>query len=145
VYDLAVYGIWFRRSCLYIIHCRSPLVVSHSTVHVAVISQAFTAVFSIWHLLALIPAVSVVQRVRSEEWWRRLLHGTSFSRANSVSSNIDGTFAHTVEIIASWSSPYYKFAWFAAIVTVVLTDIAPGQYMSKSVWIPFRHLSPSRP
>jgi hypothetical protein len=67
-----------------------------------------------------------VQKVRSEEWWRRLLKGTYFNRANSVSSNIGGTLAHTVEIVVSWASPYFKSAWIAALVAVVLTDIAPG-------------------
>jgi hypothetical protein len=119
-------GFGFVALGLYTIYGHTTLVISHSTEHAAVVSQAFTALFSSWHFLALLPALSVVDSVRSEEWWRRLLRTTSFSRANSVSSNIGGTFAHTVEIVASWSSPYFKSAWVAALIVVVLADIAPG-------------------
>lgn len=119
-------GFGFVALGFYIIHGRHTLVISHSIVHAAVISQAFTALFSVWHFVALIPAVSMVQSVRSEEWWRRLLKGTPFNRANSVSSNNSSTFAHIVEIIISWSSPYFRFAWIAALVAAVLGDIAPA-------------------
>lgn len=119
-------GLGYVALGFFIIFGHTTLVISHSTQRATLISQAFTALASIWHLLALIPALSVVERVRAEEWWRRLLKGTYFNRANSVSSNISGTFAHTVEIIASWSSPYFRSAWIAALVVVVLLDIAPG-------------------
>lgn len=111
---------------LFIIYGHTTLVISHSTEHAAVISQGFTALSAFWHFLALLPALSVVQSVRSEEWWWRLLKKTSFNRANSVSSNISGIFAHTVEIVGAWSSLYFKSAWIAALFIIVLVDIAPG-------------------
>ena len=110
----------------YIIYGHHTLVISHSVEHAVVLSQAFTALFAIWHFVALIPAVSLAQSVRSEEWWRRLLRGTPFNRANSVSSNNSGTFAHMAEIVVSWSSPYFRVAWVAALIAAVLRDIAPG-------------------
>jgi hypothetical protein len=119
-------GFGFVALGLYIIYGNSTLVVSKSTDNAAVISQAVTALFAVWHVVALIPAFSMVQRVRSEEWWRRLLKGTYFNRANSVSSNISGTYGHTFEMVVSWSSRYFKLAWITAIVAVILTDIAPG-------------------
>jgi hypothetical protein len=111
---------------LYIHYNPNPIVISHSTQNAAVISQGFTALFAVWHFFALIPALSVVSSVRSEEWWRRLLHSTTFNRANSVSSNISGNVAHLVEMFISRSSPYYKVAWIVAIFAVILSDIAPG-------------------
>src|SRR5882762_6843647 len=63
-------GFGFVTLGLYIIYGNSTLVVSKSTDNAAVISQAVTALFAVWHVVALIPAFSVVQRVRSEEWWR---------------------------------------------------------------------------
>jgi hypothetical protein len=119
-------GFSFIALGFYILYSPTAVVISHSTEHAAVISQAFTALFSVWHLLAIIPVLSVVQKVRSEEWWRRLLHTTSFNRANSVSSNISGTVGHTIEMFVSWSSHYYKSAWVVALITIVLADIAPG-------------------
>lgn len=119
-------GFSFVALGFYITYGHTTIVISHSTEHAAVISQAFTALFAVWHFLALVPAFSVVQNVQSEEWWRRLLRGTKFSRANSVSSNIGSTFAHAFEIGISWSSNYFKSAWIVTLVAVVLTDIAPG-------------------
>ena len=119
-------GFGFVALGLYIIYGGTPLVIAHSTNRAAVVSQAFTALFAIWHYLALIPVLSVVQKVRSEEWWRRLLNGTYFNRANSVSSNVSGTLAHMVEIVVSPSSHYFKSAWITALIAVVLADIAPG-------------------
>jgi hypothetical protein len=119
-------GFGFVALGLYAVHGHTTLVISHSTEHAAVINQAFTALFGIWHFVALVPALSVVQRVRSEEWWRRLLKGISFNRANSVSSNISSTFAHTVEIVLSWSSRCFRSAWIVALAAFVLADIAPG-------------------
>jgi hypothetical protein len=116
----------FVAFALYIHYNPNPIVISHSTQNAAVISQGFTALFALWHFFALIPALSVVSSVRSEEWWRRLLHSTTFNRANSVSSNISGNVAHLVEMVISWSSPYYKIAWIVAIFAVILSDIAPG-------------------
>jgi hypothetical protein len=109
-----------------IIYGRTTLVVSHSIERAAPISQAFTALFSLWHFLALIPALSMIQSVRSEEWWRRLLKETTFNRINSVSSNISGAFGHTVEMAIARSSPYFKSSWIATLIVVVLADIAPG-------------------
>jgi hypothetical protein len=109
-----------------VIYGRTTLVVSRSTERAVLISQAFTALFSVWHFLALTPVLSMVQRVRSEEWWRRLLKATTFNRINSVSSNISGAFGHTVEMVISRSSPYFKSAWIATIIAVVLADISPG-------------------
>jgi hypothetical protein len=83
----------------YIIYGQTTLVISRSTENAAVVSQAFTAISAIWHFIALMPAISMVQRVRSAEWWRRLLETTLFNRANSVSSNISGAFAHMVEAV----------------------------------------------
>lgn len=119
-------GFCFVALGFYIIYGNTILVISHSTKHAALISQSFTAAFAIWHFLALIPVVSMVKRVRSEEWWRRLLRTTTFNRANSVSSNIGGTFAHTVNICVAWSSHYFKSSWIVAIIAVVLADISPG-------------------
>lgn len=109
-----------------VIYGRTTLVVSPSTEHAVLISQAFTALFSVWHFLALIPVLSMIQRVRSEEWWRRLLKTNTFNRINSVSSNISGVFGHTVEMVIARSSPYFKSAWIATIIAVVLADISPG-------------------
>lgn len=119
-------GFSFVALGFYITYGRTAIIISHSTEHAAAISQAFTALFAVWHFVALVPAFSVVQKVRSEEWWRRLLRGTKFSRANSVSSNMSSTLAHAVEIGISWSSNYFKSAWVVTLVAVVLTDIAPG-------------------
>ena len=119
-------GFGFVSFGFYIIYGHNTLVISHSTENAAVISQAFTALSAIWHFVALLPAFSVVQKVRSEEWWRRLLRKTSFNRANSVSSNISGIFAHLVEIVVAWSSHYFKSAWIAVVIAIVLADIAPG-------------------
>jgi hypothetical protein len=119
-------GLSFVVFGLYIHYNPNPIVISHSTQNAAVISQGFTALFGVWHFFALIPAFSAVSSVRSEEWWRRLLHSTTFNRANSVSSNISGNVAHLVEMFISWSSPYYKIAWIVAIFAVILADIAPG-------------------
>jgi hypothetical protein len=123
---LPLMGFGFVTLRLYIIYGHTILVISHSTKHAIIISQAFTALFSVWHVLALIPALTMVQKVRSEEWWRRLSKGTSFNRTNSVSSNISGTFTHTVDIILSWSSRYFRSAWIAALTALVLADISPG-------------------
>ena len=119
-------GFSFVALGFYIVYTPTAVVVSHSTEHAAVISQAFTAIFAVWHFLAIIPVLSAVQRVRSEEWWRRLLHTTSFNRANSISSNIGGTVSHTIEILVSWSSHYFKSAWITALIAIALADIAPG-------------------
>lgn len=119
-------GLAFAALGFYIIYGSNVIVISHSIEHATIISQAFTAIFSVWHFVALIPALSVVDEVRSEEWWRRLTHSTSFGRANSVSSNISGSLAHTVEIITAWSSCHYKVAWLAAAIAVILADVAPG-------------------
>src|SRR5882724_4302070 len=104
-------GFTFVALGFYIIFGHTTLVISHSTKHIALIGQAFAAISAMWHFIALIPAISVVQKVRSEEWWRRLLQTASFNRVNSVSSNISGAFAHTIEIIFAWSSQYFKSAW----------------------------------
>lgn len=119
-------GFGFVTLGFYIKYSHHTLVISHSMEHAVVISQAFTALFAVWHFVALIPAVSLVQRVRSEEWWRRLLRGTPFNRANSVSSNNRGTFGHMAEIAISWSSPYFRVAWITAFIAAILADIAPG-------------------
>jgi hypothetical protein len=119
-------GFSFVALGFYILYGPTTIVISHSTEHAAIISQAFTAIFSVWHFLALIPVLSAVQKVRSEEWWRRLLHTTSFNRTNSVSSNISGNVGHTVEMVISWSSRYFKYAWIVTIISIVLADIAPG-------------------
>jgi hypothetical protein len=121
-----IMGFGFVSLGLYITYSNSTLVVSKSTHNAAVISQAVTTLFAIWHLVALIPAFSVVQRVRREEWWRRMLRGTYFNRANSVSSNINGTFGHTYEMAVSWSSRYFKLAWVTTITAAIIADIAPG-------------------
>ena len=110
----------------YIIYGHTTLVVSRSIQRAALISQAFTALFSIWHLLALIPALSMVQRVRSEEWWRCLVKATTFNRVNSISSNLGGSFSHTVDVMGGSSSPYFKSAWIASLIAIVLSDITPG-------------------
>ena len=119
-------GFSFVALGFYIIYGQTTLVISRSTENAAVVSQAFTAISGIWHFVALMPAISIVQRVRSEEWWRRLLETTPFNRANSVSSNISGAFAHMVEAIFARSSPYFKFSLIAAFISVVLADIAPA-------------------
>jgi len=119
-------GLSFVAFGFYIHYNPNPIIISHSTQNAALISQGFTAIFAVWHFFALIPALSAVSSVRSEEWWRRLLHTTTFNRANSVSSNIGGNMAHLVEMFMSWSSPYYKIAWIVAIFAVILADIAPG-------------------
>ena len=62
-------GFSFVALGFYIVYTPTAVVVSHSTEHMAVISQAFTAIFAVWHFLAIIPILSAVQRVRSEEWW----------------------------------------------------------------------------
>jgi hypothetical protein len=119
-------GLSFVTLGLYIHYDPNPIVVSHSTENAALISQGFTALFAVWHFFALLPVLSAVYSVRSEEWWRRLLQSTTFKRANSVSSNISGNVAHMMEMFRSRSSPYYKIAWVAAIIAVVLADIAPA-------------------
>jgi hypothetical protein len=100
-------GLSFVAFGLYTHYNPNPIVISHSTQNAAVISQGLTALFAVF---ALVPALSGMSSVRSKEWWRRLLHSTTFNRANSVSSNISGNVAHLVEIFISWSSPYYKIA-----------------------------------
>ena len=105
---------------LYIIYGHTTLVVSRSIQRAALISQAFTALFSIWHLLALIPALSMIQRVRSEEWWRCLVKSTTFNRVNSISSNLGGSFSHTVDVAGASSSPYFKSAWIASLIAIVI-------------------------
>jgi hypothetical protein len=124
-------GFSFVAFGFYTIYRHTPLVISHSTEHAAKISQAFTAICAVWHFIALIPVISVVQKVRSEEWWRRLSTGNSFKRANSVSSNINGTFAHTVEVVIASSSRYFKFAWMLSLIAVILADIAPAAIHTK--------------
>jgi hypothetical protein len=119
-------GFTFVTLGFYIIYGHTKLVISHSTENATLISQAFVAIFAIWHFVALIPALSVVQRVRSEEWWRRLLKTTTFNRVNSVSSNIGGAFTHAVEMAVARSSPCFKSAWIATLIVVVLADITPG-------------------
>jgi hypothetical protein len=119
-------GFSFVAFGLYILYSPSAVFISHSTEHAALISQTFTATFAVWHFLALLPALSVVQRVRSEEWWRRLLRTAPFNRANSVSSNISGTTGHAIEMIIAWSSHYFKASWIVALIAIVLADIAPG-------------------
>jgi len=119
-------GLSFVTLGLYIHYDPNPIVISHSTQNAALISQGFTALFSVCHFFALLPALSAVDSVRSEEWWRRLLQSTTFKRANSVSSNISGNVAHMMEMLMSRSSGYYKMAWVTAIIAVVLADIAPG-------------------
>jgi hypothetical protein len=119
-------GFSFVAFGFYTIYCHSPVVISHSTQNAAGISQAFTTVCVIWHFLALIPPLSVMQRVKSEEWWRRLLNGTSFNRANSVSSNVGGIFGHAIEIVTARSSQCFKLAWIAILITYILADIAPA-------------------
>lgn len=104
----------------------NPIIVSHSINNTVVISQAYTALFAIWHFLALIPVLDAVRSVRSEEWWRRLAHSTSFRRVNSVSSNIGGNLAHGIDILGPWSSYSYQVAWFIAILAVIIADIGPG-------------------
>jgi hypothetical protein len=119
-------GFSFVALGLGIIYSPDTCFISYSTKHVARINQGFTTLFSLWNIMALIPALSVVKQVRSEEWQRRLWKGTSFNRVNSVSSNIGGIFSHTVEVIGSWSSPYFKCAWIAAVAAIILVDVAPG-------------------
>ncbi|KIM79023.1 hypothetical protein PILCRDRAFT_574042 [Piloderma croceum F 1598] len=119
-------GFGFVALGFYIIYGRHTLVISHSIEHAAAISQAFTAFFAVWHFAALSPAVSMVHSVRSEEWWRRLLKGTPFSRANSVSSNNRSASAHMAEIVMFWSSPYFRVGLIAALIAAVLGDIAPA-------------------
>jgi hypothetical protein len=121
-----IMGFGFVAFGLCIMYGNAAIIISKWTDNTAIISQAATALFALWHLLALTPALSVVQRVRSEEWWRRLLRGTYFNRANSISSNINGTYGHTFEMLASWLSHYFQLAWITAIIAVILTDIAPG-------------------
>jgi hypothetical protein len=119
-------GFGFIALGLYILYGPSAIFISHSTDHAGLISQAFTATFAVWHFLALLPALSVVQRVRSGEWWRRLLCTIFFNRANSVSSNISGTTGHAIAMILAWSSNYFKASWIVALIALVLADIAPG-------------------
>ena len=140
-------GFSFVALGFYIIYGHTTLVISHSTKHVALIGQAFTAISAMWHFIALIPAISAVQKVRSEEWWRRLLKTASFNRVNSVSSNVSGAFAHTIEIIFAWSSQYFKSAWIVTLITVVLADIAPAAIQVKigSNTVPASFLVPALP
>ena len=53
----------------YVIYGQTTFVISRSMEKAAVVSQAITAISAAWHLIALIPVASLVQRVRSEEWW----------------------------------------------------------------------------
>jgi MFS-type transporter involved in bile tolerance (Atg22 family) len=62
-------GFSFVAFGFYVIYGQTTFVISHSTEKAAVVSQAFTAISAAWHFIALIPVASLVQRVRSEEWW----------------------------------------------------------------------------
>ncbi|KZP14517.1 hypothetical protein FIBSPDRAFT_105279 [Athelia psychrophila] len=119
-------GLSFVALGLYIVYTPDPIIISYSTTNTIVLSQAFTALFAIWHFLALMPVLDAVRSVRSEEWWRRLTHSASFSRVNAVSSNIGGNLAHGLDILGPWSSYAYQAAWLIAILCVAIADIGPG-------------------
>ncbi|KAF7973884.1 hypothetical protein HWV62_14012 [Athelia sp. TMB] len=127
-------GLSFVAFGLYVAYTPNPIVISRSTDNTIALSQAFTALFAVWHFLALLPVLDVVRSVRSEEWWRRLLHSTTFNRANAVSSNIGGNLAHGLDILGPWSSYYYQAAWILAILAVILADIAPGAIHVEVGW-----------
>ena len=129
-----ILGFGFVAFGFYILYGPSPVVISHSTAHISEISQGLTVLLVLWTFLALAPALSVTDTVRNEEWWRRLVHGTTFARANSVSSNIGGNFAHAREMLLAWTSRYYKVAWAAAFLAAILADIAPSAIHVQSGW-----------
>lgn len=119
-------GLSFVALGLYIVYIPDPIIISHSTTNTVVVSQAFTALFAIWHFLALMPVLDAVRSVRSEEWWRRLTQSAAFSRVNAVSSNIGGNFAHGLDLLGPWSSYAYQAAWVIGILCAVIADISPG-------------------
>lgn len=129
-----ILGFGFVAFGFYILYGSSPVVISQSTAHISDISQGLTVLLVLWNFVALAPALSVSDTVKNEEWWRRLVHGTTFNRANSVSSNIGGNFSHAKEMLLSWTSRYYKVAWAAAFIAAMLADIAPSAIHVQSGW-----------
>lgn len=117
-----ILGLGFVAFGFYIVYSSSP----KSTENIAQISQGITVLFVLWHFIALAPALKVTDSVRNEEWWRRLVHGTTFNRVNSVSSNIGGNMSHTKEMLLAWKSRYYRVAWLAELVATLLADIGPS-------------------
>ncbi|KAF7965516.1 hypothetical protein HWV62_43088, partial [Athelia sp. TMB] len=111
---------------IYLVCASNPLVISHDTKHTTIVSTVFIALSSIWHFLALIPILGLIDSVKSEEWWRRLLRCAPFARVNSVSSNFGGAVGFAGEMLLFSSSPYFKIAWVTAILAVITGDIAPG-------------------
>lgn len=110
----------------YLLHTPTPFILSHSTANQTIISTTFIALASIWHFLALIPIFGLIDSVKSEEWWRRLLRSAPFARVNSVSSNFSGVIGYMGELVLARTSPYFKVAWILTTLAVITGDIAPG-------------------
>ncbi|KAF7982507.1 hypothetical protein HWV62_28106 [Athelia sp. TMB] len=127
-------GLGFAALGFYILYAPAPPAIAHSTAHIAAVSQGLTVLLVLWTVLALAPALGVADAVRTEEWWRRLTRGTTFARANAVSSNIGGGVARAREMLLGWTSRYYKAACAAALLAAVLADIAPGAIHVQSGW-----------
>lgn len=145
-----ILGLGYVGFGFYLLYAPAPFVLAHSTANQTLISTAFIVLASIWHFLALLPVLGLVDSVKSEEWWRRLRAPSAarFARVNSVSSNISGAVGYAGELLLAPSSRYFRAAWVLAVLAVATGDVAPGAihvgvgYASQAASYPIAALPP---
>ncbi|KAH8916176.1 hypothetical protein BT69DRAFT_805654 [Atractiella rhizophila] len=139
-------GIAYVIFCVYVSDASSPPVISHSTAHATELRGATTAIANIWIFISLLFVGNLIDRIRSEEWHRRLMSatevGTPFAHLNHVSSNLGGTLRHAVDLFSFFtgSSRPFKSVFISALLAIALNETAPSILQVVPGWYPIgRH------
>ncbi|KAH8926243.1 hypothetical protein BT69DRAFT_1013534 [Atractiella rhizophila] len=132
-------GILYLVFCIYVSYINTDVIVSHSTDRAAEIRGALTAAANIWVFITLLFVGNLVDRIRAEEWYRRLSSasygskakggdGAEFQHLNHVSSNLGGTLRQAIDLFAyfSGSSRAFKAVFVSALISLGLNELAPS-------------------
>ncbi|KAH8919962.1 hypothetical protein BT69DRAFT_1321786 [Atractiella rhizophila] len=117
----------------------TDIIVSSSTEHATEIRGAITAAANIWIFISLLFVGNLVDKVRSEEWFRRLTvasqgdgrsegTGVPFAHLNHVSSNLGGALRQAVDLFTFFggSSKAFKSVFLSALLSLGLNEFAPS-------------------
>ncbi|KAH8914508.1 hypothetical protein BT69DRAFT_1326292 [Atractiella rhizophila] len=133
----SILGLIYVIFCIYVAYSGKNIIISHSTDHATEIRGLVTALTNIWIFFCLLFVDNLVDRIRSEEWHRRLSiashitgneNGLIFAHLNHVSSNLGGTLRHAVDLFTFFpgSSRVFKVVFLSALLSLALNELAPS-------------------